>query len=164
MAPWFWYAVVAAALYGAHQIFTRMASDHIGDGIGGFVVEATAALSILLYVAFLYFSGRHQKFSSEGFWYSALTGLCVGAGTIAFFLLFSAERTIIFGAGNPCRWRGDHGRGRNILFRRSRLSLTHRRDCTRTDRSLLAPLVTVRIRTMGALAQGSNIVCCRRSS
>ncbi len=89
MAPWFWYAVVAAVLYGAHQIFTRLASEHIGDGLGGFVVEATAALSILLYLAFLYFSGRwNQKFSSEGFWYSALTGICVGAGTIAFFLLF----------------------------------------------------------------------------
>lgn len=89
MAPWFWYAVAAAVLYGAHQIFTRLASDHIGDGLGGFVVEATAALSILLYLCFLYFSGRwSQKFSSEGFWYSAVTGVCVGAGTIAFFLLF----------------------------------------------------------------------------
>lgn len=89
MAPWFWYAVVAAVLYGAHQIFTRMASDHIGDGIGGFVVEATAALTILLYLGTLYFSGHYnQKFSSQGFWYSALTGVCVGVGTVAFFLLF----------------------------------------------------------------------------
>ena len=45
VAAWFWYAVVAAVLYGAHQIFTRMAADHIGEGLGGFVVEATAALS-----------------------------------------------------------------------------------------------------------------------
>jgi bacterial/archaeal transporter family protein len=89
MAPWFWYAVVAAVLYGAHQIFTRLASDHIGDGLGGFVVEAVAALSILCYLAFLYFGGRwNQKWNSEGIYYSALTGICVGAGTIAFFLLF----------------------------------------------------------------------------
>ncbi len=89
MAPWFWYAVVAAVLYGAHQIFTRMASDHIGDGLGGFVVEATAALSILLYLAFLFLSSRwNQKWNGEGIFYSALTGVCVGAGTIAFFLLF----------------------------------------------------------------------------
>jgi transporter family protein len=89
MAPWFWYAVVAAVLYGAHQIFTRLASERIGDGLGGFVVEGVAALSILCYLAFLYFSGRwNQKFSSEGFYYSAITGICVGAGTIAFFLLF----------------------------------------------------------------------------
>ena len=57
MAAWFWYAVVAAVLYGAHQIFTRMAADHIGEGLGGFVVEATAALSILLYLAFLWLAG-----------------------------------------------------------------------------------------------------------
>jgi bacterial/archaeal transporter family protein len=89
MASWFWYALAAAVLYGAHQIFTRLASDRIGDGVGGFIVETTAALTILLYLAVLYFSGRYsQKFSSEGVWYSALTGICVGAGTVAFFLLF----------------------------------------------------------------------------
>src|SRR5436190_16081937 len=89
MASWFWYAVVAAVLYGAHQIFTRLAAERIGDGLGGFVVEASAALSILLYLAFLWLSGRwNQKFSMSGFSYSLLTGICVGAGTIAFFLLF----------------------------------------------------------------------------
>ena len=89
MATWFWYAVAAAVLYGAHQIFTRLASDHIGDGLGGFVVEATAALSILFYLAALWLSSHwNQKFSAIGVGYSALTGVCVGAGTIAFFLLF----------------------------------------------------------------------------
>ena len=89
MAAWFWYALIAAVLYGAHQIFTRMAADHIGEGLGGFVVEASAALSILLYLAFLWLSGRwNQKLSMPGFNYSVLTGICVGAGTIAFFLLF----------------------------------------------------------------------------
>jgi bacterial/archaeal transporter family protein len=89
MAGWFWYAVVAAVLYGAHQIFTRMAADHIGEGLGGFVVEATAALSILLYLVFLSLVGRwNQQSSARGIFYSVLTGICVGAGTIAFFLLF----------------------------------------------------------------------------
>ena len=89
VAAWFWYAVVAAILYGAHQIFTRLAAERIGEGLGGFVVEASAALSILIYLAFLWLSGRwSQKFSMPGFNYSLLTGICVGAGTIAFFLLF----------------------------------------------------------------------------
>src|SRR2546423_14304904 len=89
MATWFWYAVAAAVLYGAHQIFTRLAADQIGDGLGGFVVESIAALTILIYLGALWFGGRwNQKFSNEGFYYSALTGICVGAGTIAFFLLF----------------------------------------------------------------------------
>ena len=89
VAAWFWYAVVAAVLYGAHQIFTRLAAERIGDGLGGLIVEASAALSIFLYLAFLWLSGGwNQKFSAAGFNYSLLTGICVGAGTIAFFLLF----------------------------------------------------------------------------
>jgi transporter family protein len=89
MSPWFWYAAAAAVLYGAHQIFTRLAADRIGDGLGGFVVEASAALSILIYLAVLWLSGRwSQKFTMSGLNYSVLTGICVGAGTIAFFLLF----------------------------------------------------------------------------
>src|SRR5947199_1305788 len=88
-APWFLYAAAAAVLYGLHQIFTKLASDRIGDGLGGFVVEATAALSILLYLACLRLSGHwNQTSSAAGVWYSVLTGVCVGAGTVAFFLLF----------------------------------------------------------------------------
>jgi transporter family protein len=89
VAAWFWYAVLAAVLYGAHQIFTRLAAERIGEGLGGFIVEASAALSILIYLALLWFGGKwSQKFSGAGFHYSLLTGICVGAGTIAFFLLF----------------------------------------------------------------------------
>ena len=86
---WFPWAVVAAVLYGLHQVFTKMAADKIGDGLGGFVVEGTAAVTILVYLAWLRFSGNwNQTWSPTGAGYSALTGICVGVGTIAFFLLF----------------------------------------------------------------------------
>jgi bacterial/archaeal transporter family protein len=89
VTAWFWYAVAAAILYGAHQIFTKLAADRIGEGLGGFIVEATAALSILVYLAFLWLASRwNQQSSAQGIFYSVLTGVCVGAGTIAFFLLF----------------------------------------------------------------------------
>ena len=89
MTAWLQYAVIAAVLYGAHQIFTRLAAERIGEGLGGFIVEASAALSILVYLVFLWLTGGwNQKFSASGFNYSLLTGVCVGAGTIAFFLLF----------------------------------------------------------------------------
>ena len=89
MAPWFWYAVAAAILYGAHQVFTRLAADRIGDGLGGFVVEGVATLTILCYLGYLWLGDRwEQKFTAIGVGYSALTGICVGAGTLAFFLLF----------------------------------------------------------------------------
>jgi transporter family protein len=89
LMTWFWYAIGAALLYGLHQVFTKLASDHIGEGLGGFVVEASAALTILLYLGYLYLSGNwSQKISTSGTIYSVLTGICVGIGTIFFFLLF----------------------------------------------------------------------------
>src|SRR6267143_6861531 len=89
MNSWFSYAVGAAILYGLHQVFTKMASERISDGLGGFVVEASAALTILLYLACLWLGKKwNQTWSTPGIFYSVLTGICVGAGTIAFFLLF----------------------------------------------------------------------------
>src|ERR1044071_7958756 len=89
MSEWVNYAVGAAALYGLHQIFTKLAADRISDGLGGFVVEATAALTILLYLLWLRFGGRwNQTATGPGIRDSVLTGICVGAGTVVFFLLF----------------------------------------------------------------------------
>ncbi len=89
MKDWFWYAIGAAVFYGLHQVFTKLASNRIGDGLGGFVVEITAALSILVYIGFLYFSGQwNQQGTGLGILYSVLTGICVGIGTILFFVLF----------------------------------------------------------------------------
>ncbi len=89
MSAWFWYAVGAAVLYGLHQIFTKLAANRISDGLGGFVVEGSAALTILLYLAWLRFGGHwNQTSSAPGVFWSIVTGICVGAGTILFFLLF----------------------------------------------------------------------------
>jgi transporter family protein len=89
MSQWFWYAVGAAVLYGLHQVFTKLASSSISDGLGGFVVEGSAALTILVYLGWLWFSGHwDQKADAAGVGWSSVTGLCVGVGTILFFLLF----------------------------------------------------------------------------
>lgn len=89
MSEWFLYALAAALLYGLHQVFTKLASERIGDGVGGLIVEGSAALIIALYLVYLkLFSEWKQPISVRGISYSVLTGLCVGAGTVAFFLLF----------------------------------------------------------------------------
>src|SRR5580765_7460779 len=89
MPAWFFYAVGAAVLYGAHQIFTKLAAEKISDGLGGLVVEGSAALTILIYLAWLRFGGTwNQTSSSPGVFWSVLTGICVGVGTIFFFMLF----------------------------------------------------------------------------
>jgi transporter family protein len=85
MAPWL--------IRSRRSCSLRRASIFTGSLL---IILATAwadcrrvSLTILIYLGVLWFSGRwNQKFSSEGFYYSALTGICVGAGTIAFFLLF----------------------------------------------------------------------------
>jgi len=89
VSSWFWFAVGAAVLYGLHQVFTKLAADRISDGLGGFVVEGSATLTILVYLAYLRFSGGwNQTATAAGVYYSLLTGLCVGVGTIFFFVLF----------------------------------------------------------------------------
>ena len=89
MSGWFIYAFGAAILYGLHQIFTKLASDRISDGLGGCVGEGTAAATILVYLAWLRLAGRwDQTASAPGVWYSVLTGVCVGIGTLFFFVLF----------------------------------------------------------------------------
>jgi bacterial/archaeal transporter family protein len=86
---WFPYAVVAAVLYGLHQIFTKLAADRISDGFGGLIVEGTAVATIAVYLAGLYLTHRwNQAATAPGVLFSVITGICVGAGTIAFFLLF----------------------------------------------------------------------------
>jgi bacterial/archaeal transporter family protein len=86
---WFPYAMAAAVLYGLHQIFTKLASERISDGLGALVVEGSAVGTILAYLTALYVFGRwSQTATTAGAFYSVLTGVCVGAGTIAFFLLF----------------------------------------------------------------------------
>src|SRR5260370_21282654 len=58
VATWFWYAVVAAVLYGAHQIFTRLAPPRTCDGLGVFVVAATSALSLSFYLSLHWLASR----------------------------------------------------------------------------------------------------------
>ena len=89
MPVWIRYAIAAAVFYGLHQVFTKLAAQRIGEGVGGFVVEVAAAVSILGYLAYLKQSGAWpQQVSGAGMLFSVLTGVCVGAGTVAFFLLF----------------------------------------------------------------------------
>src|SRR3989442_3354288 len=113
-SSWFGYAVVAALLYGLHQIFTKLAAERISDGLGGFVVEGTAALTIAAYLAWLYASDQwSQNWTSAGVAYSMLTGVCVGVGTLAFFLLFqrggplSAVPGILAGGATMMALAGD---------------------------------------------------------
>jgi hypothetical protein len=113
MANWFWLAVVAALLYGMHQVFTRLAADRIGDGVGGFIVEASAAVSILGYLAYLkthaaldaaHHERRNHLVRSRG-------RVCRG-GDHRVLPVISAWWSVVGSSDGSCRRRGDHGRCR----------------------------------------------------
>jgi bacterial/archaeal transporter family protein len=110
MNEWFWYAIAAALLYGLHQVFTKLAADRIGDGLGGFIVELTAALIIAAYLIYLrFFSEWKQTVTKDGVLYSVLTGICVGAGTVMFSFISKGWPTFCRTNGFGGR-RGTHGR------------------------------------------------------
>jgi transporter family protein len=89
MASWLWLAGAAAALYGMHQIFTKLAAERIGSGTGAFVVEASATATIVLYLSYAKLAGNWpERWSAQGIGWSIATGVCVGVGTIVFFLMF----------------------------------------------------------------------------
>jgi hypothetical protein len=144
VAGWFWYAVIAAILYGAHQIFTRLAAERIGEGLGGFVVEASAALSILIYLVFLWLAGRwSQKFSMPGFNYSLLTGICVGAGTSRVLLTFSKGRPALFRSSHFSGRRGNHGHRRDSFLSRTAIVAANSRHCVRHRRFVFAAKIKI---------------------
>jgi bacterial/archaeal transporter family protein len=84
-----------AFFYGAHQIFPKLAPDRIGEGLGGFVVEAIAAISILPYLAFLWLTSRwNPQSSAHGIFYSVLTGICIN-GKNCVLSAFSKSRAAV---------------------------------------------------------------------
>ena len=92
MQGWFGYAVGAAVLYGLHQIFTKLAAERISDGLGGLVVEASASVAILLYLAVLYLSDRWtQTATSVGVLYRSSQGSASAPARSSSFFSSSME-------------------------------------------------------------------------
>ena len=85
----------------------KLAAEHIGDGLGGFVVEIAAALTIALYLGWLWMSGKwDQRIDNSGVFYCILTGLYVGAGTIAFFTSCYFKQRVPY---QRCQWCSQGG-------------------------------------------------------
>ncbi len=119
VAAWFWYAVVAAVLYGAHQIFTRMAADPSA--------RASAGLSSKLPLH------CRSSFTSCSSGWRALepTIECTGnflfrayrhlrrRGNDCFLSAFSKGRSALFGSCDS-GWRcGNYGHRRHLIFPRN---------------------------------------------
>ncbi len=86
---WIITALFAAIAYGLHNIFTKIAAGNISDSLGAFLLELTATICILGYIFFLATTNERFHFSSKGILFSVLAGICVGLGTVLYFILFS---------------------------------------------------------------------------
>lgn len=104
MQAWLVAALAGAVFVGAHYTLLRAASGKIGDSLGAFVLEATAALGILVAHGLLP-KAEGAPTTKPGIAFSVASGLCISAVSI---LLFYALRkggpvattgTIVLGGG-----------------------------------------------------------------
>lgn len=104
MQAWLVAALAGAVFVGAHYTLLRAASGKIGDSLGAFVLEATAAVGILVAHGLLP-KAEGAPTTKPGIAFSVASGLCISAVSI---LLFYALRkggpvattgTIVLGGG-----------------------------------------------------------------
>lgn len=104
MQPWLLAALAGGVFVGAHYMLLRAASGKVGDSLGAFVLEGTAALGILV-AYFVLPRGAPVATTRPGILFSVASGLCISAVSI---LLFYALRkggpvastgTVVLGGG-----------------------------------------------------------------
>jgi uncharacterized membrane protein len=89
MKQWLLASLAAAFLFGAYNIFAKMAAGRMTDAMAAFILEFSAAMLVLVYILF----GRSIKLdiasiSGRGMLYAILGGLFIGGGSIFYFYAF----------------------------------------------------------------------------
>ncbi|MFT3768061.1 MAG: hypothetical protein QM820_21640 [Minicystis sp.] len=103
MPPWSLPALCATACIALHYLTLRAASGRIGDALGAFCLEGTAAAGLLV-ILFLRVTPPAPT-ATTGIVWSCASGLCIsGATTLLFAALrlggpVSATGTIVLGGG-----------------------------------------------------------------
>ena len=90
MARWQILATVVAVLFGAHNLFIKRAAGRLPDAWGAFILEATAALAVLVYLGVLALSGRMPAWpgDSGAILLVAIGGLFIAVGAVLYFWIF----------------------------------------------------------------------------
>jgi drug/metabolite transporter (DMT)-like permease len=103
MAPWAFAAIAASLCFAAHYVMLRAASGRIGDALGGFALEAAAAVGLLVLVAI---GPRNEvPTTTAGVVWSILSGFMITGGVTLLFLAFrlggpvAGTGTIALGGG-----------------------------------------------------------------
>lgn len=103
IAPWALAALAACGCFAAHYLMLRAASGEIGDALGGFALEAAAAVGLLVLVAV----GPRAEVptTTSGLVWSVLSGVMITGGVTLLFMAFrlggpvAGTGTIALGGG-----------------------------------------------------------------
>ena len=84
IAPWAFAALLASVCFAAHYLLLRAASGRIGDALGGFVLEVSASVGLLVLI--LVGPRASMVATTSGYVWSALSGLAISFGVTLLFM------------------------------------------------------------------------------
>ena len=87
---WLNLALLTLLFYGTFDLFVKLTSGKIHDGLGAFVINLVATMVVALFL--LYSSTNGEKinyFKTEGVVYAIIAGILVGFASIFFIKMFS---------------------------------------------------------------------------
>lgn len=92
-------ALISASLYGTYYFLIKAASKDIHQILGAVVLQVVAALTGVVLLGVLKFSGTHFTSTKHGFALACGAGIAVGLAEITSFILYS--RGIQVTVGTP---------------------------------------------------------------
>jgi bacterial/archaeal transporter family protein len=84
IGAWLPLALVASALFGLHNAFSRAASKSISEELGVIVIQITAALGVFL---FTFAGARPVRVEGKSVGWAMAAGLAVGIASVLYFAL-----------------------------------------------------------------------------
>jgi drug/metabolite transporter (DMT)-like permease len=90
MRTWHLLAVATAILFGTHNLLVKRAAGRMPDAWGAFVLEAVAAVVILVAIGALALAGRTPPVPRDAGAVAvvAAAGVLLGAGSVLYFWIF----------------------------------------------------------------------------
>lgn len=95
---WLGFAFLTIIFYAIFDFFLKLSSERIHGGLGGFLINFTAAIVLLVFIAIAKIKGEQIPLPrSGGVLYSLLAGLAIGMATIFFMKMFAVGVNLSIG-------------------------------------------------------------------
>lgn len=95
---WLSLALIVIFFYSLMDFFVKLSSDKIHSGWGGFIINLSATLVLLVFLIYSKFQGE-KVFESKpgGILYSIIAGVAIGIATIFFLKMFALGTNLSVG-------------------------------------------------------------------